>query len=493
MKKYHFAWLTLCAVLFPISTFGQVPDGWHKVSGPAETGAYSGIPDGLLPAGDRQNSYAWAMDVFDNYLYVGTNRNVFSLMVQQVPWGLGLIDDDGDGTEPVPLPTDMRARIYRLLLSGGTWEEVYRSPAVGTAPPIQGLDSGYRMMKTFAAEGKRPVLYAGGGGLGLCRLLAFDGSSAPTEVFRTEISNQFLSIRAIAEHAGQLCWATEDAAGPAVWCSPDPLREARASARPAFERVALPSKWLVNGGEIVDMISYNGWLHVFFFTKTTDPEKFGFWAAKTRKTRGEWKWELIVGDAPGARYAAGLGNPDNGVAVPFRYKNHVYVGTLDGAAFRLLNDISAGASAGMPLGTYGREIWRFDQSDRWERVMPSAALQGAQANAAAGFGNANNKYIWRFGRLEGRLYAGTFDVGTGQQVLNPPKATPPPIINPLGFDLYSTQDGLHWKLESEDGFRDRWNYGLRSFATDPATGDLYFGTANAFYGCQVWRKRAGSR
>ncbi len=30
----------------------------------------------------------------------------------------------------------------------------------------------------------------------------------------------------------------------------------------------------------------------------------------------------------------------------------------------------------------------------------------------------------------------------------------------------------------------------RAFATDPATGDLYLGTANPFYGCQVWRKRA---
>jgi hypothetical protein len=122
--------------------------------------------------------------------------------------------------------------------------------------------------------------------------------------------------------------------------------------------------------------------------------------------------------------------------------------------------------------------------------MPAPALQGQDAEIARGFGNPNNKYMWRFGKLNGRLYMGTFDVGTGQQVLSPPFAPPPPVVNPLGFDLYSTKDGVAWRLESEDGFEDPWNYGVRSFATDTATGDLYLGTANPFFGCQVWRKRA---
>jgi hypothetical protein len=37
------------------------------------------VPDGLAPDGDRENSYAWSMDVLGDQLYVGSNRNVFSL------------------------------------------------------------------------------------------------------------------------------------------------------------------------------------------------------------------------------------------------------------------------------------------------------------------------------------------------------------------------------------------------------------------------------
>ena len=484
----------LVTLYFADPIIAQTPPEWQKVSGPPETMAYSGVADGLSPGGDRQNSYAWSMDVLGDYLYVGTTRNVFALMVQQVPWGGSLVDVTGSGTKPVPLPTDMRARLYRMSLTSGVWEFVYAPPPVPGGVPLQGIDAGYRMMKTFAAAGRPPVLYVGGSGISACRLLATDGAQAPVEIFRTAVPNQFLSIRAIAEHDGQLYWASEDVAGPAIWVSPDPLGEYLASPARPFERVSLPAEWTINGAEIVDMIGYNGWLHVYFLTKTQDPQEFGFWAAKVKKTAGAWSWKLIVGNAPGARYPAGMGNPENGVAVPFRYKNHVYIGTMDAAAFRLLNGITQ-PSTGAPKvwGEFGMEIWRFDQRDRWERVMPAASLQGPAAVAARGFGNANNKYIWRFGVLDGRLYVGTFDVSTGQQLLSPPFAPPPPVVNPLGFDLYSTTDGVTWRLESENGFDDPWNYGVRSFASDPATGDLYLGTANPFYGCQVWRKCSTTR
>ena len=83
-------------------------------------------------------------------------------------------------------------------------------------------------------------------------------------------------------------------------------------------------------------------------------------------------------------------------------------------------------------------------------------------------------------------------LGAGHEE-HPPSSKPHGCVAaPLGFDLYSTKDGAAWRLESEDGFEDPWNYGVRSFVTDPATGDLYLGTANPFFGCQVWRKRAAT-
>jgi len=483
------SWLFLVLVVLivtPRPAAPQVAPGWEKVSGPPETASYSGVPDGLQSGGDRQNSYAWSMDVLGDSLYVGTNRDVFVLMVQQVPWGPMLIPN------PVPLPTDMRARIYRMSLVDGTWQTVYVAPPLSAQVPLQGPDAGYRMMKTFTAEGQAPVLYVGGSGVGLCRLLAIDGVHPPIEIFRSEVPNQFLSIRAIAEHAGRLFWATEDGDGPALFVSDDPLGEHLATPGVQFERIGLPSEWQQAGGaEIADLISYNGWLYVFFLTKTQDPSQFGFWCARVKKMKGAWQWKLVVGDGATASYPAGLGNPDNGVAVPFRYRNFVYVGMMDAAAFRLLNGITQPSPGPLKVwGDHGMQLWRFDQRDRWERVMPAPELSGLAEEAARGFGNPNNKYLWRFGIVDSRLYVGTFDVGTGMHVLNPPGLPLPVLPNPQGFDLYSTHDGMAWRLESEDGFGDPWNYGARSFATDPATGDLYMGTANPFYGCQVWRRRA---
>lgn len=483
------AWLSLALLVLlvtPSLAWPQVPPGWEKVSGVPETLEYSGVPDGLAPTGDRENSYSWSMSVLGKYLYVGTNRNAFSLMVQQIPWGPMLIPT------PVPLPTDMRARIVRMSLTDGTWSEFYVPPALNAGVPVAGWDNGYRMMHTFTAARRKPVLYAGSGGVGICRLLAIDGAGEPVEIYRNVVPNRFLSIRAIAEHDGRLYWATEDAGGPALFVSSDPLREYLADPEGGFERIALPAAWQEGGGaEIGDMIGYNGWLYVFFFTKDPDPAKYGFWCARVKKMRGKWHWKLVVGDGVGARYPAGLGVPDNGVAVPFRFRNHVYVGSLDGAAFRALNGMTP--PGGKAWGDRGMQLWRFDQRDRWERVMPAPGLTGGEEIAARGFGNPNNKYLWRLGSIDGRLYVGTFDVGTGLRVLNPPGAPDAVLPNPEGFDLYSTRDGRNWRLETEDGFGDRWNYGARSFTSDPTTGDLFLGTANPFYGCQVWRKRAAAR
>lgn len=54
-----------------------------------------------------------------------------------------------------------------------------------------------------------------------------------------------------------------------------------------------------------------------------------------------------------------------------------------------------------------------------------------------------------------------------------------------GFDLYETQDGLHYKEILNDGFNDRFNYGCRSFIA--GSDGLYLGTANPYYGGQLWK------
>lgn len=54
-----------------------------------------------------------------------------------------------------------------------------------------------------------------------------------------------------------------------------------------------------------------------------------------------------------------------------------------------------------------------------------------------------------------------------------------------GFDMFKTSDGVNFEVVTDDGFGDPYNYGGRSLIT--TTEGLYIGTANPFYGAQLWR------
>lgn len=55
----------------------------------------------------------------------------------------------------------------------------------------------------------------------------------------------------------------------------------------------------------------------------------------------------------------------------------------------------------------------------------------------------------------------------------------------FGFDLFATEDGEDFTTVTTTGFNDKYNYGCRTLVTTDE--GLYLGTANPFYGCQLWR------
>ncbi len=54
-----------------------------------------------------------------------------------------------------------------------------------------------------------------------------------------------------------------------------------------------------------------------------------------------------------------------------------------------------------------------------------------------------------------------------------------------GFELYCTEDGINYTPVILDGCADSYNYGARTLLT--ASDGLYLGTANPFYGAQLWK------
>ena len=110
-----------------------------------------------------------------------------------------------------------------------------------------------------------------------------------------------------------------------------------------------------------------------------------------------------------------------------------------------------------------------------------------------------NLYAWRMGVYNNKLYVTTFDPGVvldyAENMVSDPvqKQVVRTLIaalkayndNPAGFDLYSTANGVDFTPVTRDGFGDKFNYGGRTVR--PAENGLYVGTANPFYGGQVWK------
>ena len=182
------------------------------------------------------------------------------------------------------------------------------------------------------------------------------------------------------------------------------------------------------------------------------------------------------------------------------------------------------------------------------KMFPSGSLSGLKS----GFGRNENQYIWRMQVYDGKLYVATFDTSSlleclGQFVngnllqrtpeewktqwnylkalMDALKTVDPDgsgnadtlaqtikfsyafvfrnitvrniasairLLNYMrkakrGFDLYVTEDGVNFQTITIDGFGDPYNHGLRTFATTDQ--GLCLGTANPFYGTQVWIQR----
>ena len=58
-----------------------------------------------------------------------------------------------------------------------------------------------------------------------------------------------------------------------------------------------------------------------------------------------------------------------------------------------------------------------------------------------------------------------------------------------GFDMFKTADGENFDVVTRDGFGDKYNYGGRTLVSTPY--GLYVGTANPFYGAQLYRLTNG--
>jgi hypothetical protein len=511
---------------------------WDRVSTAATTAA---TPDGIVPGGDRENAYAWCMDVVSaedgDWLYVGGSRGILYLFLQFAFISDAEIQSVFRGD--IPATTDTRARIFRWKLDGSRpWEEVYRSPMLSSPSEAWARDVGYRGCVAFGSGPSAGLLAVSVSPFGQVgsRVLRIRANASPGEE-----ADEILRIAPVGDQTTNtlrpiLAFDDLVAVGTQsndLYVSADPPAQPPGDGASAegWERVATDADF---GGAFArdrqslwQFARFNGWIYAVLGNVEPDPAKapVGFRMYKGRPAAGDpaanaagWVWVPLVGE-DGA-FPPGLGVATFRAASLTVYRDRMYVGTFND----LLGPLFQGGVSAILGSLRPAQIYRFDAQDRWQLVIgdPDAVFPvrvgshragffeptSSQALLPAPYDTANfsmNQYVWWMESWQGRLFAATFDMRVFVQYASDDalrilgvddaaqRAETIGLIsklsavnaNPPGFDLWVTDDGVSWWPITTDGFGSAFNYGGRTLKGTSA--GLFAGTANPFYGAQVWR------
>lgn len=288
----------------------------------------------------------------------------------------------------------------------------------------------------------------------------------------------------------------------------------------------------IYGGSIFDMTQFGKSLYVSICTGTPQNAKDHNTMQSFAIVRGDiningkWSWKSIAGDIEkdGAKYSFGI-DPQrtrSGAANLIVFNDYLYIGEYNDeeiAVERMLfnNDFEF-MNANFEQSV---NIYRMDSNENIELVVgdsdkmfPNGSLSGLKS----GFGRNENQYIWKMQVYNGKLYIGTYDASSFlfplNEYANDPNAsdkwkeqvdyymnaiadipgTEPKGLDKcadflknadFGFDLYVTEDGIKFDTITTNGFGDKYNHGCRAFGV--TNEGLCVGTANPFYGAQVWK------
>ena len=445
--------------------------------------------------GDGWNSYPHSMAWFRDALYVGTTRaNLCSIKAARPPgfvfWPIRCPDDVYE--------IDRRAEIWRFAPSEGTWERVYKSPwyvppgGNPDAPAAQRVprDIGYRGMKVFrGVSDETEALYVltwspSKSGQPSIMLRSTDGREfVPTTPH--EEDSTVTTYRALCAYKGRLFTApagrtagwkggkhmgVEDCAvGQAVVLeNADPLR------RP-WRVVNVPSFGDRGNLAVFDLHAFNDYL----YAGTVNAQGFQLWKTDAE---GEppYKWVKVL------TQGAHRGPLNEGIATLCAHGEHLYIGT---------GIQSGGYDRPLNIGPAAAEILRVAADDSWDVVVGSPrktprGFKSPISRFGPGFNNFFAGYFWTSGSHDGWLYMGTYDWSHFYPYM-PQEKFPARMARACryvsleqlpasraGCELWRTRDGERWEALTDNGFGNRYNFGIRRLVSTPH--GLFVGVANPF-------------
>lgn len=420
--------------------------------------------------GDRQNSVMWAMQWFNDELYVGTNRAwmcwSYAAIVATFPILSYLYPPRDPDVECEEDPNDLplQAEIWRWTPATDTWEMVFQSPQDVPIPSAPGKfvarEIAFRTMAVFEEADGTPALYAAA-----TSSKALHKDVPPPRILRTTdgvnwepipqdpgtvmgdldkasfrsmtaFDGKLYILHSSAQGNGVILESSDPSAGNDAWqqVSPEPLR-------------------------FFELQPFNGSLYAGAVDIT------GGYAVLKMDTFSGPPYNFI----PIVERGGYLPAPSRAVVSMEVFKNGLFVG-MDKPS----------------------EIIRIASDDTWELIIgtPRLTPDGPKIPRGRmdwGFNWSLNRHIWRMQTHNGVLYVGTYDQSTTQRLCD----NKLPLIDQwMGFDLLRTSDGIHFSAITLDGFGDPFDYGVRTFASTPH--GLFMGTANPYFGAKVYRAVPGA-
>ena len=169
------------------------------------------------------------------------------------------------------------------------------------------------------------------------------------------------------------------------------------------------------GGSVWDMVSFNDKLYFTVVTgKDGNKSPFAMFVGE-QDNKGDWSIRLLIGkEEDNPKYPIGLGASRSGAANLQVYDGHLYIGGYNDPMIALADVLNFKFESIYKDLSNPVNLWRMDSNENIELVAgePNELFPKVVGNQTSGFGTNLNQYVWDMETYEGKLYVGTFNIGS---------------------------------------------------------------------------------
>ncbi len=496
--------------------------------------------------GDRGQNYSWGSIGYGDHMYIGTCYGAWMSTLQFMKFSLGRQFDDAVMKEA--LDTYYHEHMYTAEEDGVDALGILLKLNVKTGE-VKILMSkeltGQNTIFRNAVEFKDKLYFCGAVNTIPCIYQVDPKTDECKQVYAGMTLEEYMAayqkgvsvgIRGMCVYEDRLIVSCINTDGAVICEAEDPTDQDSfkviATDEELFDYPAYDYCDSIYGGSIFDMTQYGKSLYVSICTgkpeNAPDEDTMQSFALVRGDVQedGTWKWTSVVGDQKkdGARYTFGI-DPErtrSGAANLIAFDGYLYIGEYNDEEIAVERMLFDNDFTFMNLNfEQSINFYRMDEEENVELVIGDADEmfpEGSLSDLGSGFGAHENQYIWKMTEYDGKLYVGTYDAssflipldeymndedasqewkdkvdGYVETLCSDYQGVPDSAVTcagyldkaTFGFDLYVTEDGIHFTKITDDGFGDPYNHGCRAFGiTDEG---LFVGTANPFYGTQVWK------